>query len=192
MPWRRLTEQQLAETVREVIHNARQREAAFLTRAVPLSPEQKHLMAAFFPEPLLDAVRVLQLKDEHLANPPFQQRAEKRGYRMMLDFAHKAQIAHPRLIIFQQEITPRLLFNALVHVMQYAVLGLERYLELYVRAFAQSGSYTSVPMEVQAFRLDQRYTENPTAVFSVEAEIRNWAEQGSYLLPQAKEQKRGR
>ena len=191
MPPRRLTEQQLTDLIREVIENARRREAMYLPRALPLSPQQKQLVANFFPERLLDEVRILELKDEHLPNPPFQQRAGKGGYRMMLDFTHKAQIAHPRLIIFQQELTPRLLFHALVHVMQYAILGLERYLDLYVRAFSQSGSYTNVPMEVQAFGLDQRFTEQPDRVFSAEGEVRGWADNGKYVLEPTGAKKHG-
>lgn len=109
----------------------------------------------------------------------------------MLDFRHMPHISHPQLIIFQEKISPRLLFHALVHVVQYAVLGLETYLELYVRAFTHIGSYASVPLEVQAFRLDQRYTENPSSVFSVEDEVRQWADQGKYGLFSTGERKLG-
>ncbi|HEY6349691.1 MAG TPA: hypothetical protein VI636_09800 [Candidatus Angelobacter sp.] len=91
-----------------------------------------------------------------------------------------AEIAHPRLIIFQEKPSPRLLFHALVHVMQYQVLGLERYLELYVRAFINTGLYTSVPLEVQAFRLDHRYTQDPHSTFSVRSEVEGWVEAGKY------------
>ena len=191
MPPRRLTEQQLTDTIREVIENARQREAAYLPRAVGLTEEQKNHVRAFFPGQLLNQVKVLELEGERLLNPAFQQRAEGRGYRLMLDFSHKAQIAHPKLIIFQEKITPRLLFHALVHVTQYAALGLERYLELYVRAFAQTGTYTSVPFEIQAFRLDQHYTEHPERPFSVEEEVRQWFESGGYTVPASTERKHG-
>lgn len=191
MPARQPTEQELAAIVREVIANVRNREEAYLPRAAPLSEAQKSAMQPFFPRSVLEEVRVLELKDERVANPAYQERAKKRGYRMMLDFRHMPDITHPQLMIFQEKISPRLLFHALVHVMQYAVLGLETYLELYVRAFMQIGSYASVPLEAQAFRLDQRYTEDPSSVFSVEHEVREWAEQGKYILLKRDERKLG-
>ena len=183
MPVAAISEDELAATITEVIENARKREETYLPRGVLLSPEQKHYVRGFFPDRLLDAVKVLELEDERVPNPPYQERARKRGYRLMLDFAHMAEITHPRLIIFQEQMTPRQLFHALVHVLQYEVLGRERYLELYVRAFVQTGSYTSVPMEMQAFNMDERFTEDPDKVFSVEAEVRAWATAGKYLLP---------
>lgn len=181
MPVAAISEDELAATITEVIVNARKREETYLPRGVGLSSEQREHVRGFFPDLLLDAVKVLELEDERVPNPPFQERARRRGYRLMLDFAHMAEITHPRLIIFQEKMTPRLLFHALVHVMQYEVLGRERYLELYVRAFVHTGSYTSVPMEMQAFNLDERFTEDPNKTFSVEAEVRAWAMAGKYL-----------
>jgi hypothetical protein len=51
-----------------------------------------------------------------------------------------------------------------------------------VRAFVQSGSYASVPLEVQAFRLDHRYTEDPATPFLVEDEVRHWSDAGNYII----------
>lgn len=191
MPTRRLTEQQLAAIIAEVIANVRQRQEIYLPRSVPLTTEQKQAVHAFFPQQVLNEVRALELKDERVPNPPYHERASKRGYRLMLDFRHMPDLTHPQLMIFQEKLSPRLLFHALVHVMQYAVLGLETYLDLYVRAFMQMGSYPSVPLEAQAFRLDQRYTENPSSVFSVEDEVRQWADQGKYGLASTGERKLG-
>lgn len=179
----RLTGEPLAETIREVVENARRREETYLPRAVSLTSLQKQWMSGFFPQSLLDDIKVLELGRERVPNPPFQERARHRGFDRMLDFSHMSEIAHPRLIIFQDKMTPRLLFHGLVHVVQYAVLGREGYLDLYVRAFEATAAYTSVPMEVQAFRLDQRYTEDPSRVFSVEAEVRGWATMGKYVIP---------
>ena len=191
MPVRQPTEQEIAAILGEVIANVREREQTYLPRATPLSEAQKSAMQPFFPQSTLDEVRVLELKEERVPNPQYYERATRRGYRLMLDFRHMPDITHPQLMIFQEKLSPRLLFHALVHVVQYAVLGLETYLDLYVRAFMQRGSYPSVPLEAQAFRLDQRYTENPGSVFSVEAEVRQWAQQGKYLLPSAGERKLG-
>jgi hypothetical protein len=182
MPAREITEPELQQTVAEVIATAQRREERYLPRGVPLTPEQREAMRPFFAARLLDGVKTLELKNERIANPAYQTRAKTRGYKLMLDFAHKAAIAHPQLIIFQEPLSLRLLFHGLVHVAQYALLGRERYLELYVRAFVQTGTYTSVPLEVQAYQLDHRYTEDPSLPFSVEDEVRRWSEAGRYLL----------
>lgn len=182
MPPRLITDQELEQIVSEVITHARQREEKYLPRSAPLTPAQQEAMRPFFSGRLLKRVRVLELLDERLPNPSYRARAEKRGYRMMLDFTHKAVIAHPGLIIAQEKLSLRHLFHGLVHVAQYAELGRERYLELYVRAFLHSGNYTSVPFEVQAFQLDHRYAEDPSLPFSVEDQVRRWNDAGSYLL----------
>ncbi|MGE5323629.1 MAG: hypothetical protein ACM3SW_12230 [Actinomycetota bacterium] len=191
MPVHQPTEQELAAIIREVVANVRKREQSYLPRAAPLSEAHKEAMQPFFPRWLLEEVRVLELTNERVPNPPYHERARKRGYALMLDFTHMPDITHPQLIIFQEKLSPRLLFHALVHVMQYAVLGLETYLELYVRAFMQIGSYPSVPLEAQAFRLDQRYTEDAVRGFSVEDEVRQWSKLGKYLLPETGQRKLG-
>lgn len=180
-----LTEQQVNEIIQEVIANLRERQASYLLRAIPLSSAQRASVQGFFPEQLLNEVRVLELRNERVPNPAFQKRAQMRGYRMMLDFSHMAAIIHPQLIIFQEEPYPRVLFHSLVHVVQYAILGLERYLELYVRAFVKTGNYASVPLEAQAFHLARRYTEYPNRIFSVKAEVENWIEDGRYNIQAA-------
>jgi|SRR5579859_7433432 len=184
MPPHQITDHELEQVVSEVISNARQREEIYLPRAVPLTVAQKEAMRPFFPGRLLNHVRLLELQHERVPNPTYRARAEKRGYKLMLDFPHKAVIAHPRLIIIQEKLSLRLLFHGLVHAAQYAVLGRDRYLELYVRAFVQTGAYTRVPLEVQAFQLDHRYTEDPSLPFSVEDEVRKWSSADSYSLPQ--------
>ena len=184
MASRQITDQELKQVISEVIANARHREEMYLPRSLPLNAEQKEAMRPFFSGRLLNRVRILELNRERIPNPPYHARARKRGYKLMLDFPHKAVIAHPRLIIVQEKLSLRLLFHGLVHVAQYAVLGLEQYLDLYVRAFVQTGSYTGVPLEVQAFQLDNRYTENPSHPFSVEDEVRHWNEADSYAIHQ--------
>ncbi len=171
----------LDDIVREVVANARAREELYLPRAVPLTASQVKIVKPFFPAGLLDGVRALELgKDERVPNPSYYRRARERGHKLMLDFTHMAEITHPRLIIFQEEPLPRLLFHALVHVVQYRLLGLEPYLERYVRAFVKTGIYVNVPLEVHAFQLDQRFTRDPATPFSVEQEVADWVQTGRY------------
>ena len=180
MPVNSLGTEQLDDIVAEVIANARARQAHYLPRAELLTFSQQQSMLPFFTAELLSGIRILELKNERVPNPPYQARAKERGHPLMLDFTHKAEIAHPDLIIFQEELAPRLLFHALVHVVQYRVFGLERFLELYVRAFMQTGVYVNVPFEVHAFQLDERFAHNPAISFSVQAEVEDWVSTGRY------------
>lgn len=177
-----VTAEQLDAIVLEVIASARARQLHYLPHAKPLTPCQQNVVRLFFPPDLLESIRVLELRGERVPNPPYYARAKARGYPLMIDFTHKPEIAHPGLIIFQEEPVPRLLFHGLVHVMQYRVLGLERYLDLYVRAFVRIGMYVNVPLEVHAFRLSQRFAENSSSPFSVQAEVEGWAGAGRYLM----------
>jgi len=60
------------------------------------------------------------------------------------------------------------------------VLGFDKYVDLYVRGFAKHLSWLAIPMEAQAYQLDARNSENPTELFSVENEIREWDAAGRY------------
>jgi hypothetical protein len=184
MPPRQITDQELQQAIADVISNARHREEIYLPRSTSLTATQREAMRPFYTSGILDRVQILELKDERVANPGYHARAAKRGYKLMLDFPHKAVIAHPRLIIFQEKLSLRLLFHGLVHVAQYEVLGQERYLDLYVRAFVQTGNYTSVPLEMQAYQLDNRFMEDPGNPFSVENEVRKWSGAGSFTVQQ--------
>jgi hypothetical protein len=50
-----------------------------------------------------------------------------------------------------------LLFHELVHVEQYRKLGIPRFSELYVRGFLNGGSYEAIPLEVNAYSLEDRF-----------------------------------
>jgi hypothetical protein len=78
------------------------------------------------------------------------------------------------------EIAPRTLFHALVHATQMAVLGFERYVDLYVRAFAKHRSWLAIPLEAQTYKLEARFADNCADIFSVEDEIKTWLNEGRY------------
>ncbi len=84
------------------------------------------------------------------------------------------------IIVFHDEITLRTLFHGLVHATQMAFLGLDRYTDFYVRGFVKSRSWIAIPLEAQAYQLDTRFAMSRSATFSVEDEVKTWAEQGRY------------
>jgi hypothetical protein len=97
------------------------------------------------------------------------------------DSAHIAAIPFIDVAVYNSEPTLRTIFHTLVHVTQFAVVGLETAMECYFRVLNESGLWMVVPLEEQAYRMDARYTRDPTDVFSVEEEIREWLRKGRYL-----------
>ena len=83
-------------------------------------------------------------------------------------------------MVFHGEIAARTLFHALVHAVQFEVLGLERYTELFVRGFLRTRSHISVPLEARAFTLESKFAGDPAQTFSVEEKVRLWINQGRY------------
>jgi hypothetical protein len=51
------------------------------------------------------------------------------------------------------------------------VLGLRRFAELYVRGFLNGGGYEGIPLEGQAYELEERFSGNPKTKFSVEDDV---------------------
>ena len=137
-------------------------------------------MSLFFPADLLASVRIVPPKQAQLPNPDFYYRARQRGFAHMPDFSHLAEVTFGDLIVFHAKITDQLLFHALVHVVQYHALGIEGYVDLYLRNFVRTGKHIVVPFEVHAYGLDQRFMKAPAAAFSVESEVRRWLDEGRY------------
>jgi hypothetical protein len=65
-----------------------------------------------------------------------------------------------------------------VHVEQYRQLGVARFAELYVRGFLNGGSYEAIPLEVNAFTLEDSFRREPLRTFSVQQEVASWAADG--------------
>ncbi len=72
------------------------------------------------------------------------------------------------------------MFHALVHAVQFQVLGLKRYADLYVRSFVDTKFHFAVPLEPKPFRWSQGFPVHPPERFSVEDEVRLWLKQGRY------------
>jgi hypothetical protein len=65
-----------------------------------------------------------------------------------------------------------LLFHELVHVVQYSILGLDLFIDRYLRAFAAVGmDYDQNPFEREAYALQARFQSAPRIPFRVEVEV---------------------
>ena len=82
------------------------------------------------------------------------------------------------VIVSHQEFTDALLFHELVHVVQYAQMGVKEFAARYVNGFIQGGSYQEIPLEKNAYALEGRFSQNTSEQFSVDDEVRQWREAG--------------
>lgn len=171
---------ELAEVIREVAEYTQQQRRYFFSLAKPLSPEQKRTMEPFFSRPILDAVRVHVIPPASFPNPPFVYRARARGFQHMPEFSHQQELTFEDVILLQEPGSDRWLFHGLVHVVQGRVLGPEGYVAAYLRAFVNTGRHVTVPLEVQAFQLDERFAAATAQPFSVEDEVRSWERRALY------------
>jgi hypothetical protein len=175
-----LTEKRIAEMISGVAVYFRQERDLYFPASEPLTPGWRTAVQAYFSGTLLDRVRAIILKGARIPPPPFYSEAMALSSGSFPDFVHLASITYADVIVFHDEIALRTLFHGLVHAAQVAFLGLDRYTDLYVRGFVKSRSWIAIPLEAQAYQLDTRFAMSPAAIFSVEDEVKSWAEQGRY------------
>jgi hypothetical protein len=175
-----LPEARIAEMVSGVAKYFRQEREVYFRASELLPTEWRTAVQPYFSKSLLESVRVVVLKGARIPPPPFYSEAIALSGGSFPDFVHLASITYVDIIVFHDEITARTLFHGLVHATQMAVLGFDRYAELYVRGFVRERSWIAIPMEVQAFQLDTRFAMSPAEAFSVEEEVKSWAKQGQY------------
>lgn len=178
----KFTTVELAALVVEASSWLKQQRSEFLPSGAPLSTIQKEELSPFFTTEVLDAVRIVNLAQtgKTIPYPPFYERVRAGGQRLVPDSAHMAAIPFIDVAVFNKDPTLRTIFHTLVHVTQFAVVGLEKAMECYFRVLNESGLWMVVPLEEQAYRMDARYTRDPTDVFSVEEEVRDWLRRGRY------------
>ena len=145
----------------------------------PLSAQQKALMWPYFSSALLDQVRVVELRGARVAVPEFFTQARALGFEPP-EITHMDSLTFLDVIVFNQELTERALFHALVHTVQLQALGLRRYAELWVRSFIKSRTHFTVPLEVHAFSLASKFLHPSAESFSVEDQIRYWIDDDRY------------
>lgn len=178
----RFTPAELAALVAETVSWLKQQREKFLPYGIPLSNAQKMQLQPFFTAEILDRVKIAKLwqTGETVPYPPFYEKVRAGGSLVFPDTAHVAATPFIDVAVFNSEPTPRTIFHSLVHITQFAVVGLERVMEGYFRTLNESDSWVLVPFEEQAYHMDARYTKNPADVFSVEEEVREWLRSGRY------------
>jgi len=179
-PPTQLTETQITLAIARVSAYLQEQRERYFYSASPLTQRQNTLMSPYFSAALLERIRIVELIGHRLPNPPFYAEAVEFGFFNLPQIAHMASVTFLDAIVFNEKITERSLFHALVHAAQFEVLGLERYTNLFVRSFVNTKFHFSVPLEAHAFSLESRFVGHPADRFSVEDQVRLWVKNGRY------------
>jgi hypothetical protein len=172
--------EKLAAAVDRVRQYLQDQRKEYRPQGLPLGTDQRSAMHPFFSPALLAEIRIALLRNRCVSNPPFYAEATALGLTNLPELAQMPSLTFEDVVVFHGEINDRRLFHALVHTVQFKVLGLDRYTELFVRGFLRTRSHVSVPLEVQAFSLEAKFAEKPDEPFSVEEVVRLWAKQSRY------------
>ena len=127
---------------------------------------------------VLDGTRLLVLQGERVANPDFYPMLRSLGFNNLPDQSTMGAITFCDVVVSHEPFSDGLLFHELVHVEQYRQLGIPRFSEFYVRGFLNGGSYEAIPLEVNAYTLEERFEGNPVEHFSVSEEVNKWNAEG--------------
>ena len=152
----------------------------YFPHSAPLAVEWRKMLEPYFSRDLLDKIRTVTLQGARIPPPPFYAEALAMSGGRFPDFVHMASVTVVDVIVFNERIASRALFHGTVHAAQINILGYERYVDLYVRGFVKNFSWMAIPLEEQAYKLDERFANAPKESFSVEEEIRQWQREGKY------------
>jgi len=167
-----LTDEQILQIRARVCGYMRGEREHYLYMGKPLDSEQVAVMRPFFSPTLLAGVKVVQLVGHRITEHPFFQEARALGIQGLPELSHMASVTFEDVLVFNEKITERLLFHALVPSVQFQVLGMERYMELYLRALLDTRWRFSVPLVAHIFELESRFAADRETPFSVEDEVR--------------------
>jgi hypothetical protein len=176
-PLRSALAEQTARAVQYVSAYLRQHREHYFAVARPLSDQHKACVGSCFSPALLDQVRIVQLEGRRIPTPSFYAEARDLGFNSLPEVTHMDSVTFLDVVVFNEALTPRSLFHALVHAVQFHILGVERYTELFVEKFMRTRTHFTVPLEAQAFSLTSKFMRPCAERFSmsVEEEVRSWA-----------------
>lgn len=166
---------QFVTMVEDYINNSQKK---YAPQAVPLTDAQRNAMQPFFPAAVLDSARLCVLQGTRVSNPSMYAMAKMMGIRNLPDFSAMAATTFVDVIVSHEDFTHALLFHELVHVLQYAQLGVKEFAARFVSGFVQGGTFEEIPLEKFASVLEARFGQNTSEQFSVDDEVRQWREAG--------------
>lgn len=174
------TPEQIAQAVQWLSSYLREQRSQYLPATSFLSRPHKDALSGYFSVNLLDTIRIIELKGARVPAPDFFAQARALGFDQLPEISHMDSLTFVDVIVFNERLTDRALFHALVHAVQITALGLERYAELWVAGFLRTRAHFTVPLEVHAFALSERFLRPNPEKFSVEGHVQFWIDQNRY------------
>jgi hypothetical protein len=168
MPSITLPDAQIAQLGNWVADYISDQRTAFNKKAQPVSNGDKKKLRLFFPAEVLENVRIVRGR---ASEPSFYTQLKAMGIRNAPAFSSMAGITFQDVIVHVDPLTDPLLFHELVHAVQYKHLGLHGFAQRYVRGFLMGGSYEAIPLEQQAYKLEDQFVTAPSTAFSVEESV---------------------
>jgi len=169
-------QRQLSYLIQEGRTWVRSQQNRYRNVGLPLSSQERKVVDPFFGATTIDAVRVCWV--DVIENPPFYGGLPQTVQSVLIDFRQMAGITFVDTVLLArpkiaQSDSMSLIFHECVHVVQYQTLGVDNFVEQYVRGWAENGMvYDNIPLERIAYQLEERFKSASEAPFFVEAEIR--------------------
>jgi len=173
------TSGQIAQAIGWITGYLREQHEYYSPVASPLPNDCKARLWPYFSAALLDRVRIVELRGALVRVPDFFAKIRGLGFEPP-EIAHMDSLTFTDVIAFNQRLSERALVHALVHTVQMEVLGLQRYVELWVQGFLKTRTHFTVPLEVHAFSLSSKLQRPSIEKFSVEDEVLRWVTDGRY------------
>lgn len=174
------TPEQIAHAVRWLCDYLRQQREDYFPKAQPLSASQKRALARYFRVRVLEEARIIELNGTGFPVPEFLAQLRALGLDNLPDVQHMESLTFIDVVAFNERLSERALFHALVHAVQIHVLGLKRYAELWIRGFLKGRAHYSIPLEIHAFSLASKFLRPLSETFSVEDQVLHWGAGNRY------------
>jgi hypothetical protein len=154
-----------------------QQRTVFRPMGHPLSDDALARFSNFFDRDLLKNVRLVTVPA--IDNPPFLEQlrpALTLASVPVLDFSSMAAITFVDTILLVESAArghrDSLVFHELIHVVQYDILGLDKFVELFITGWVNQGfNYAAIPLEMDAYELQYKYESAPELGFDVQDEL---------------------
>lgn len=166
MPLLFLARSQVDRIIADVASFIREQRHLYARSAQPVGEADRVRLAIHFSAEMLDSTRLVRVRS--LSNPDFYSPLEQLGFTNLPQFRDMAAVTFVDVVVAQQEFTPSLLFHEMVHIVQYRQLGVDKFAELYVRGFLETGEYLSIPLERVAYHLEDMFRLRPDLPIEVE------------------------
>ena len=168
------TSNQIAQAIGCVSSYLRQQREHYLPAALPLNNPHRARMWPYFSAKVLDQIHTVELNGQRIPPPPFYAEARALGFDNLPEVTHMDSLTFLDVVVFNETLTEGSLFHALVHAVQFQILGVERYTQLFVQTFMRTRTHFTVPLEAHAFSLASNFLRRTPEGFSVEDHVLRW------------------